>query len=59
LRVIAQSLQFSYDDSNTRSLFVIDVPRALFDLRDPVLPHAACAEEDGSAQADGSDRISG
>jgi hypothetical protein len=52
LRVLAQSLQFSYDGANTRSLFVIDVPRALFDLGYNTRPQGASAEEDDA------DRIS-
>ncbi|CAM2144943.1 DUF3168 domain-containing protein [Pararobbsia alpina] len=52
LRVLAQSLQFSYDGAHSRSLFVIDVPRTLFDLRYNTRPQGASAEEDDA------DRIS-
>src|SRR5580692_7045692 len=33
LRALAQSLPFAYNGSETRSLFVVDVPRTLFELR--------------------------
>ena len=53
LRALAQSLQFVYDGADSRSLFVIDVPRTLFDLRYNTRPQASSAEEDDA------DRISG
>lgn len=53
LRTLAQSLQFVYDGVESRSLFVIDVPRTLFELGYNTRPHASSAEEDDA------DRISG
>lgn len=53
LRVLAQTLQFAYDDAHTRSLFVVDVPREWVDLRYNARPQSASAEEDDA------DRISG
>jgi hypothetical protein len=53
LRALAQSLQFSYDGANTRSLFVIDVPRTVLDVRYNTKPSVSSSEEDDA------DRISG